>query len=82
MSTATAAVTGRHLIAGRWLTPAGRTFESHNPARTQEVVGVFPTATAAEADAAVTAAPAASTGPSCSTTSPSSSSATPTRSPN
>src|SRR5579859_6263575 len=59
MSTATAAVTGRHLIAGRWLTPAGRSFQSHNPARTQEVVGVFPGGAAAEANQAVAAARAA-----------------------
>ncbi len=55
----TATITGRHLIAGRWLTPGGRHFESHNPARTQEVVGVFPGAAAAEADQAVAAARAA-----------------------
>src|SRR5262245_26887348 len=55
----TATITGRHLIAGRWLTPGGRSFESHNPARTQEVVGVFPGAGAAEAEQAVVAARAA-----------------------
>ncbi|MCI0463564.1 MAG: aldehyde dehydrogenase family protein [Gemmataceae bacterium] len=55
----TTAVTGRHLIAGDWLPANGRRFESHNPARTDEVVGVFPRATAAEADRAVAAARAA-----------------------
>jgi aldehyde dehydrogenase (NAD+) len=55
MTTATAAatVTGRHLIAGRWLTPTGRTFESRSPARRHEVVGVFPRASADEANQAV-----------------------------
>src|SRR4051794_14704903 len=58
------AVTGRHFIAGHWL-PAGpgkapdRAFASHNPARAEEVVGVFPRATAAQADEAVAAARAA-----------------------
>src|SRR5262249_46723888 len=61
MSTATApvTVTGRHLIAGRWLTPSGERFESRSPASQDEVVGVFPAGTAAEADQAVAAARAA-----------------------
>src|SRR5262249_37240993 len=61
MSTATApvTVTGRHLIAGRWLTPSGERFESRSPARQDEVVGIFPAGTAAEADQAVAAARAA-----------------------
>ncbi len=88
---ATAPVTGRHLIAGRWPPRRGRTFASHNPARLDEVIGVFPQAGAEEAGQAVAAARAAypglaahqphSSGPSCSTTSPSSSSARPTTSP-
>src|SRR5947209_4631388 len=49
-------VNGRHLIAGRWLPQRGASFESHNPARQQEVVGVFPRATAEEANQAVAAA--------------------------
>jgi aldehyde dehydrogenase (NAD+) len=49
-------LTGRHLIGGNWLPPNGSRFESRNPARLDEVVGVFPTATATEADAAVVAA--------------------------
>ncbi len=55
----TAAVTGRHFIAGNWQAPDGRAFESRSPARTDEVVGVFPRATPAEADQAVAAARAA-----------------------
>ena len=48
--------TGRHLIAGQWLSPSGRTFASHNPARLDEIMGVFPLAGAAEAKQAVAAA--------------------------
>ncbi len=48
--------TGRHYIAGRWQTPAGETFESCSPARLDEVVGVFPSATAADVDHALSAA--------------------------
>jgi aldehyde dehydrogenase (NAD+) len=36
--------------------PSGNRFESHNPARWDEVIGVFPSATAQEAGQAVTAA--------------------------
>jgi aldehyde dehydrogenase (NAD+) len=56
VATPTSPATGRHLIGGSWLPPSGAHFESHNPARLDEVVGVFPAATAAEADAAVVAA--------------------------
>jgi alpha-ketoglutaric semialdehyde dehydrogenase len=35
---------------------SGRTFESHNPARHSEVIGVFPESSAADVDAAVAAA--------------------------
>src|SRR5262245_46193560 len=52
-------VTGRYLIAGQWLPPAGRTFPSHNPARLDEVVGVFPLGGKDEAGRAVAAARAA-----------------------
>src|SRR5216684_4965099 len=55
-TTATPGITGQHLIAGRWQLPAGHHFESNNPARLDEVVGVFPAATAEEADVAVAAA--------------------------
>jgi aldehyde dehydrogenase (NAD+) len=53
MTTATHPVTGRHFIAGRWLAPQGRTFESRNPADGEEVIGVFPRAGATEANQAV-----------------------------
>jgi aldehyde dehydrogenase (NAD+) len=53
MTTATQPVTGRHFIAGRWLAPQGRTFESRSPANTDEIVGAFPRAGAPEANQAV-----------------------------
>jgi aldehyde dehydrogenase (NAD+) len=58
MATTSAAppVAGRLLIGGEWKEPHGARFESRSPARQDEIVGIFPTATAAEADAAVTAA--------------------------
>jgi aldehyde dehydrogenase (NAD+) len=60
MSQAIAApITGRHRIAGEWLNPSGRTFNSLNPANLDEVIGVFPQAAKAEAGAAVAAARAA-----------------------
>jgi aldehyde dehydrogenase (NAD+) len=52
-------VTGRHLIAGRWLAPSGRDFASGSPARRDEIVGRFPRAGADEANQAVAAARAA-----------------------
>jgi aldehyde dehydrogenase (NAD+) len=58
MATA-AAMTGRHYNAGRWLDAQDQTFASTNPANTEEVIGVFPRGTRADADAAVTAARAA-----------------------
>lgn len=60
MTTATARnIVGRHLIADRWLDANGRKFESHSPACWDEIVGVFPKATADDADQAVKAARAA-----------------------
>jgi aldehyde dehydrogenase (NAD+) len=61
MSTATAApsIIGRHLIGEHWLQPHGDRFESRNPARQDEVVGIFALGTATEADQAVAAARAA-----------------------
>jgi aldehyde dehydrogenase (NAD+) len=60
MSQAAAApLIGRHLIAGQWLTPPGRSFPSHNPAHLDEVIGVFPLAGKDEAAHAVAAARAA-----------------------
>src|SRR5262249_48229396 len=56
MVTATQPMTGRHLIAGKWQTPPGALFESTNPARLQEILGVFPSATDDEAAEAVAAA--------------------------
>jgi aldehyde dehydrogenase (NAD+) len=58
MSSATTAapVTGRNLIAGHWERPDGTPFESHNPAHTDEVLGVFPASTPGEANRAVAAA--------------------------
>ncbi len=53
---APAAVNGRLFVGGEWHPLTGGRFESHNPARLDEVVGVFPSATAAEAEAAVAAA--------------------------
>jgi aldehyde dehydrogenase (NAD+) len=58
MATLSAAppIAGRQLVGGDWQSPTGARFESRSPSRQDEVVGVFPAATAAEADAAVTAA--------------------------
>jgi aldehyde dehydrogenase (NAD+) len=57
MTTATlAAVNGRLLIAGQWLSANGKVFESRNPARPSEVIGIFPRAGVEEANQAVTAA--------------------------
>jgi aldehyde dehydrogenase (NAD+) len=47
---------GRHLVCGRELSAARATFENRNPARVEEVLGVYPRGTAAEVDAAVQAA--------------------------
>jgi aldehyde dehydrogenase (NAD+) len=55
-TTASRPVTGRNRIADAWRPPHGPQFESHNPARLDEVVGVFPSATPAEAAEAVAAA--------------------------
>jgi aldehyde dehydrogenase (NAD+) len=57
-TTAPAPITGRHLIAGRWL-QAGQPFESRSPAHQSEVVGIFPAAGPADVEAAVAAARAA-----------------------
>jgi aldehyde dehydrogenase (NAD+) len=61
MSTTAAAVPlkGRHFIAGRWLAPSAEPFESHSPARLDDVIGTFPRASAEDAGRAVTAARAA-----------------------
>jgi aldehyde dehydrogenase (NAD+) len=59
MSSATAPMTGKHRIADRWFDPMEKRFESHNPAHLDQVVGIFPSASAAVADQAVAAARAA-----------------------
>ncbi len=60
MSTATSAtILGRHQINGRWLTPAGGSFESPNPANMAEAIGVFPRGSREEVEQAVAAARAA-----------------------
>lgn len=57
MTTATTlSVKGRNLIAGRWLAPESRSFESRNPANTDERIGVFPRTTAEETRQAIEAA--------------------------
>jgi aldehyde dehydrogenase (NAD+) len=59
-TTATVApVKGRHLIGGRWLAPSAEPFQSHSPARLDDVVGIFPRASAEDAARAVVAARAA-----------------------
>jgi aldehyde dehydrogenase (NAD+) len=52
-------ITGRNLVAGRWRDASNGTFESHSPARLDEVIGKFPKASREEADEAVAAARAA-----------------------
>jgi aldehyde dehydrogenase (NAD+) len=58
-ATAVAPTSGRLYIAGQWRAPDGARLESRNPARLDDVVGVFPSASAAEAADAVAAARAA-----------------------
>jgi aldehyde dehydrogenase (NAD+) len=53
------AVSGRNYVAGRWLDSQASTFESRNPARSTQVVGVFPRSDAAAVAEAVAAARAA-----------------------
>jgi aldehyde dehydrogenase (NAD+) len=57
--TATERIAGRHLIAGQWQDPVNQHFDSYNPAWLDDVIGVFPEATADDAAAAVDAARAA-----------------------
>lgn len=59
MSLAAPRVAGRHLIGGQWQEAKGPRFESLNPARSDEVIGVFPAGSAQDANAAVAAARAA-----------------------
>jgi aldehyde dehydrogenase (NAD+) len=55
-TTSSTAITGRHLIAGRWLAPSGRLFESLSPGNVEDVVGRFPMASSGETDQAIAAA--------------------------
>jgi aldehyde dehydrogenase (NAD+) len=55
----TEAIKGRNLVAGHWLPVNGAGFESRSPARTDEVIGVFPSSPADLANEAVAAARAA-----------------------
>jgi aldehyde dehydrogenase (NAD+) len=55
----TAIITGRNLIAGHWRPANGIAFDSRSPARTDEVVGRFPTTSSEEVRQAVAAARAA-----------------------
>jgi len=56
-ATSSAVPTFRHFIAGEWCdSPSGRTFQSHNPADTRDVVGRFQQGTAADVAMAVKAA--------------------------
>jgi aldehyde dehydrogenase (NAD+) len=59
MRSAPAPLAGRNLIAGKWLSANGARFDSHNPARFDEVVGAFPASSADDANRAVAAARAA-----------------------
>jgi aldehyde dehydrogenase (NAD+) len=47
---------GRQLIDGRWQSAVGETLENRNPARIDEVIGLFPRGTEADVDLAVGAA--------------------------
>ncbi|MEX2186446.1 MAG: aldehyde dehydrogenase family protein [Pirellulales bacterium] len=53
---AQSAWSGRHLIDGAWREASAETFENRNPARTSELLGVYPLGDAADVDAAVVAA--------------------------
>ncbi|HJT34916.1 MAG TPA: aldehyde dehydrogenase family protein [Pirellulales bacterium] len=55
-ATANQVWTGRHYIAGEWREGDGERFESINPARSEEVTGIYPRGDASEVDGAVAAA--------------------------
>ena len=60
MTAVAARIETGNLIGGEYRpSDSGRTFESHNPAHTGDVVGVFPRSTASDVNAAVAAARAA-----------------------
>jgi aldehyde dehydrogenase (NAD+) len=52
-------MTGRHLLAGRWLERGDKAFESRSPSRQSEIVGSFPVGSPELASEAVAAARAA-----------------------
>jgi aldehyde dehydrogenase (NAD+) len=52
-------ITGKHFIGGQWRRQQRASLESHNPARWDEVIGVFPAGGVEEANQAVAAARAA-----------------------
>src|SRR5438128_10349971 len=54
--TTAAPAIGKHFIAGQWQKSAGATFESHNPAHWEQIVGAFPMGTPDDARLAVTRA--------------------------
>jgi len=54
-------MTGRHFVAGQWLSADGDTFPSRSPANRNQVIGVFPAGSAQVANDAVAAAKAAFT---------------------
>jgi aldehyde dehydrogenase (NAD+) len=57
MGTAVAARAFKNFINGEWVAPKGNhTIENRNPANTDEVIGVFPSSTQEDVDAAVSAA--------------------------
>lgn len=56
LTVAAPAVVGRNFIDGTWIDPSGVTFESINPARFEQVIGVFPRTDAAGVNDAVAAA--------------------------
>jgi aldehyde dehydrogenase (NAD+) len=49
-------VSGHNCIGGRWLPPAGKSFESRSPANLKNVIGVFPLSGSTEVESAVSAA--------------------------
>src|SRR5262245_32006858 len=59
MPSATDRITGRNLIAGRWLPANGAAFASRSPADRDAVLGEFPSSAPALAGEAVAAARAA-----------------------
>jgi aldehyde dehydrogenase (NAD+) len=59
MASVPVSVVGRNLINGKWVSANGARFDSHNPARFDEVLGTFPASSASVATEAIAAARAA-----------------------